>query len=126
MDYLTNGQRRQLADRIGGAIDEAVARALGLASRSLLPESQQQRPREIALVEVAVTEHVARMVSEFSTAAAQAAAKAGASYGDLGAAAKMTRQDARRRWPGLATAAAAAAARSQHGVPLRPRDRRDV
>jgi hypothetical protein len=48
---------------------------------------------------------------EVDTAAWEAMAEHGASYGELGEAAGMTRQGARKRWPALAAAAARRRAR---------------
>jgi hypothetical protein len=55
-----------------------------------------------ALRQVAAAEVAAGVAAELAAAGARAAAVAGADYRQLGDAVGITRQGARRRWPGLA------------------------
>jgi hypothetical protein len=111
---LTDDQRRHLNERLGELLDQAMVQALGLGSPGWLPEARRRRPKEAALAEVTITEHLTSVLGNVSEAAARAAAEGGASYVDLGHASGMTRQGALRRWPGLAEVAAAA---RRHGRP---------
>jgi hypothetical protein len=111
---LSDDQRRRLNEQLGELLDHAMVQALGLDSAEWLPEARRRRPKEAALAEVTITEHLTTVLGNVSSAAAQAAAEAGASYVDLGRASGMTRQGALRRWPGLAEIAEAA---RRHGRP---------
>jgi hypothetical protein len=64
--------------------------------------------RAAALATLAVTKLAAEDVERIATIAATRAAELGADYATIGRAAGITRQGARRRWPGLAAATAAA------------------
>ncbi|AGZ39226.1 hypothetical protein [Actinoplanes friuliensis] len=61
--------------------------------------SDDRRQAWLALLAALTTAE--REVARLATVAAERAAEHGADYPDLGAAAGMTRQGARRRWPGL-------------------------
>jgi hypothetical protein len=61
---------------------------------------EQQRTAWLALL--GSCETLRAELEDWASVAARAAAKAGADYGDLGDAVGITRQGARRRWPGLA------------------------
>lgn len=61
---------------------------------------EQRRAAWLALL--AACEQIRDELDDWSKLAARTAAAAGADYGDLGDAVGMTRQGARRRWPGLA------------------------
>ncbi|MFJ9523403.1 hypothetical protein ACIRPK_34825 [Kitasatospora sp. NPDC101801] len=83
---LSEGQVRDLAHR--------------LARRAFRPMSTETGSAD-ALARLHVIEHLRRAVE---TAAAEAAAEAverGAGYPELGRACDITRQGARRRWPGI-------------------------
>lgn len=123
-------------ERISDLLDRAVLDALNLAEpdwlanapaqrpgkaalaevsiSDLLGEARRRRPRETALAEVAISEYLLDLLGNISSDAAKAAAESGASYVELGKAVGMTRQGAKRRWPGLADVAAAA---RRHGRP---------
>ncbi|WP_430787135.1 DUF6225 family protein [Actinoplanes sp. G11-F43] len=64
--------------------------------------------RRAHVAEVAIAMAAAGFAEEWAKTEATAAAKAGASYTELGTAAGITRQGARSRWPGLADLATAA------------------
>ena len=133
-------------ERVSDLLDRAVLNALDLAepewlanapaqrSREaplaevsigdLLGEARRRRPRETALAEVAISEYLLGLLGHVSSGAAKTAAESGASYVELGKAVGMTRQGAKRRWPGLADVAAAA---RRHGRPVVDRPtKRDV
>lgn len=59
--------------------------------------------RRDALAELRVLMHLQMAVEAHMRVAAAVAAEAGAGYPELGNACGITRQGARRRWPGLAT-----------------------
>ncbi|MFB7778967.1 response regulator [Streptomyces bauhiniae] len=80
-----------LARRIVRQLTEGVP-------RSLLPDDPSH-----ALARLHVLTHLQRAAERLQRAAAVDAARAGAGYPQLGEASEMTRQGARRRWPGLFT-----------------------
>ncbi|MEV4212516.1 DUF6225 family protein [Micromonospora sp. NPDC049662] len=143
---LSDEQRRRLNERVGDLLDRAVLDALGLADPGwlanapaqrlgaatlaevsigdLLGEARRRRPKETALAEVAISEYLLGLLGNIREGAAKTAAESGASYVELGDAIGMTRQGAKRRWPGLADVAAAA---RRHGRPVADRPaQRDV
>ena len=61
-----------------------------------------ERARQVQLALLGALERMRAAVDDRARTAAYEAAAAGADYGDLGDAVGMTRQGARRRWPGLA------------------------
>ena len=132
---LADDQQRQLNERVGALLDRALSQVLDLASpewlakaqdrrpagalaeasvTDLLAEARRRRPKELALAEVAITEYLLDRLGWIGSAAAETAAASGASYVELGQAIGITRQGAKRRWPGLADVAAAA---RRHGRP---------
>ncbi|MFI6585688.1 response regulator [Embleya sp. NPDC050493] len=72
-----------------------------------------------ALLRLRVLAYLARAVEECASEEAARAANAGAGYPELGAAWNMTRQGARRRWPGLVFTA------TPTTRPIPPHDRSD-
>ncbi|WP_229070803.1 hypothetical protein [Actinoplanes sp. DH11] len=66
--------------------------------------------REVALAVLAATHRMRTELDERLTEAAQRAAATGADYAEMGHAAGLTRQGARRRWPDLAKITRAARA----------------
>ncbi|WP_436771672.1 hypothetical protein [Yinghuangia sp. YIM S09857] len=60
--------------------------------------------RRDALAELRVLTHIQRAVEQHMQDAAALAADAGAGYPQLGNACRITRQGARRRWPGILSA----------------------
>jgi len=76
-------------------------------------------PDPDALLRLRVLAHLARAVEECANAEAARAVGAGAGYPELGAAWNMTRQGARRRWPGLVFTA------TPPTRPIPPHDRSD-
>ncbi|MGI5186498.1 hypothetical protein ACQEVZ_60730 [Dactylosporangium sp. CA-152071] len=70
---------------------------------------EQQRASWLAML--AACELLREELKDWATVAAHAAARVGADYGDLGDAVSITRQAARKRWPGLADTAKAARGR---------------
>ncbi|MFJ4466703.1 hypothetical protein ACIP2X_04195 [Streptomyces sp. NPDC089424] len=59
--------------------------------------------RDHALAQLHVLVQVERIAQQLADQAARAAAAAGAGYPEIGRASGMSRQGARRRWPGLIT-----------------------
>ncbi|MFI6565999.1 hypothetical protein [Streptomyces sp. NPDC050534] len=59
--------------------------------------------RKRALVRLRALARVRQTVRDLEDQAAQAAAESGAGYPEIGRAVSMSRQGARRRWPGLIT-----------------------
>ncbi|MFH8336452.1 hypothetical protein [Streptomyces sp. AM6-12] len=89
-----------------------VARLVDEVSRRLTPESvrppvqpadQIQETRRYALLRLRVLTDVKQAVRHLEDQAAHAAAESGAGYPEIGQAVSMSRQGARRRWPGLIT-----------------------
>ncbi|MEV4283467.1 hypothetical protein [Actinoplanes xinjiangensis] len=91
---LTPADRRQITD----AIDELT---IGIA-RLLCADNVQASEREVRLAVVAAAQLLRADVEVQLDQAVRGAARAGADYSQIGAAVGMSRQGARRRWPGLA------------------------
>ncbi|MEU8952090.1 response regulator [Streptomyces sp. NPDC048489] len=73
-----------------------------LAHKLLVAPAQQGvDDSERALALLHLLDHIQQATDRLQKDAARAAARAGASYPQIGAACGMTRQGARRRWPGL-------------------------
>ncbi|OIK23269.1 hypothetical protein VT52_033415 [Streptomyces malaysiense] len=87
-----------------------MARLVDEVSRRFTPESvrpparpadQAHESRRHALLRLRVLSDVKRAVRHLEDQAAHAAAESGAGYPEIGRAVSMSRQGARRRWPGL-------------------------
>ncbi|MGY5117596.1 hypothetical protein ACWC2H_17325 [Streptomyces sp. 900105755] len=89
-----------------------VARLVDEVTRRLAPESAHppaeladsaRESRRYALLRLRVLTDVKQAVRHLEDQAAHAAAESGAGYPEIGQAVSMSRQGARRRWPGLLT-----------------------
>ncbi|MFJ9041771.1 hypothetical protein ACIRF8_35035 [Streptomyces sp. NPDC102406] len=83
------------------AVDELVG---GLEPHVAYPSEANWHPddaRRPALRRLRVLTHLQNAVKELESIAAREAAAAGAGYPQIGEAAHLSRQGARRRWPGL-------------------------
>lgn len=74
--------------------------------RTADPVTTPGEARRTALVRLRVLGRVKEAVRELEDQAAHAAAAGGAGYPEIGQALGMSRQGARRRWPGLVTSTA--------------------
>lgn len=85
-------------------IDELTRRLAQEAAHSPAePRDTVDDARGRALVRLAVLARVKQTVRHLEDQAAHAAAAGGAGYPEIGRAVSMSRQGARRRWPGLIT-----------------------
>lgn len=91
MAALADAAVDELARRVTRQVTEGIP-------RSLLPDDPSH-----ALTRLHVLTHLQRAAERLQRAAAVDAAHAGAGYPQIGEASDMTRQGARRRWPGLFT-----------------------
>ncbi|SDJ35878.1 hypothetical protein [Streptomyces indicus] len=78
--------------------DELAARLTYSPDRDCHTEVHPQALRRLRILS-----HLQKAVKELQYGAARDAATAGAGYPQIGAAAQLSRQGARRRWPGLPT-----------------------
>ncbi|MFI7237171.1 response regulator [Streptomyces cyaneofuscatus] len=98
LDVLADNALRELAQRLAEqALDDGPAHSG--AEQAAEPGADHGRVDPLARLRVLA--HLGRAVSRQARAEAEAAARAGASYPQLGAAWGISRQGARRRWPGL-------------------------
>ncbi|GHD93213.1 hypothetical protein [Streptomyces naganishii] len=99
-------------------VDELARR---LAGQSVTapegPPDTADDARHYALVRLRVLAGVKQAVRNLEDQAAYAAAASGAGYPEIGRAVSMSRQGARRRWPGLVTSS------THHPAPHRPTPR---
>ena len=112
MRPLTEAEAAALLDDVATLIWRHAAVLAGTDPNRPADEilnSDAAKPASLATVAVAEAATVA--VASIVRSAARWAAEHGADYSDLGAAAGITRQGARQRWPGLAEVTAAARAR---------------
>jgi len=119
---LTDEERAALLEEVGWAIWHTAADSVGVdpydgprgrRRQRRDPASVSRGPgRNAALAHVAVAELVAKEVARIAADAARRAAELGADYAEIGQAAGITRQGARRRWPDLAQLTAAARTRN--------------
>ncbi|GAA2011376.1 hypothetical protein GCM10009839_01830 [Catenulispora yoronensis] len=97
----------EIAALADAAVQDLAQRLAHRAFRPLSAESSH--PDELAesdaLAHLHALTHVRRAVIRQENAAAERAVLAGADYPKLGQATNISRQGARRRWPGLVTAA---------------------
>jgi CheY-like chemotaxis protein len=89
-------QAAAIADAAVGGLAQRLAQQLAHAS-----SYRDDRARALALLHM--LDHLQQAAVRLQNEAAVAAAGAGAGYPQIGAACGMTRQGARRRWPGLLT-----------------------
>ncbi|WP_333772541.1 hypothetical protein [Streptomyces sp. IBSBF 3136] len=89
-----------------------VARLVDEVARNLAPENPRPPteaadttpdPHGYALLRLRVLTDVKRAVRHLEDQAARSAVESGAGYPEIGQAVGMSRQGARRRWPGLIT-----------------------
>ncbi|MEU8135385.1 hypothetical protein [Streptodolium elevatio] len=98
-------------DEIAAVAHAAVADLAHRLTRSAFRDPRDpdaphdEAVRRDALAELRVLMHIQRAVEEHMQDAAALAADAGAGYPQLGNACRITRQGARRRWPGILSAA---------------------
>ncbi|MFG2606463.1 hypothetical protein ACGFT2_23355 [Streptomyces sp. NPDC048514] len=93
----------ELAALVTEAVDELARRlaqdvAPPAGSYNALTDARQR-----ALAHLHVLGSVRRAIRHLEDEAARAAAASGATYPEIGQASNMSRQGARRRWPGLVT-----------------------
>jgi hypothetical protein len=91
---LTHTTRQELTD----AIDELTVRI----ARQLCADNPHVNERDVRLAVLTATHLLCTEADAQLDQAVGAAARVGADYGAIGAAVGMSRQGARRRWPGLA------------------------
>jgi hypothetical protein len=119
MRRLDAGEREQLDHDVTDLAWTWARRILELGGDeppfSEYESMRPEREREVRLAQLAAYELLRTELDSRARDIARLAAAAGADYGDLGDAVGMTRQGARRRWPGLADLTKAA--REQAGDP---------
>lgn len=90
----------ELAALAAGAVDDLVRDLVGRAFQRL-PGGEQSPAQAEALAHLHMLNHLRQVIERLEENAAHEAADAGAGYPQIGRASNMTRQGARRRWPGL-------------------------
>ena len=90
---LTPADRRGIRD----AIDELTIRV----ARQICADNPQANEREVRLAVLTAAHLLCTEADAHLDQAAHGAARTGADYAEIGAAVGMSRQGARRRWPGL-------------------------
>jgi hypothetical protein len=106
MRELTADERQDLGDDLHRVIWTWARQALDLEPTEppLLPGDGPDETRAAShLAVVALSEHVHQLAARIAAASAQEAARLGAGYPELGRAAGISRQAARKRWPGIET-----------------------
>jgi hypothetical protein len=114
MRTLTEAERADLLAELTRVIWWRAAALAGVDPTTPLDIRPADAGRTAALAAIAIAEAAGADLAEVATSAARWAAEHGADYADLGAAAGISRQGARRRWPGLALAQVTANARAGH------------
>ncbi|MGY0066912.1 response regulator [Streptomyces sp. QTS137] len=94
--WITPQEAASLTDAAVGDLAQRLARRFLGAPSHPAPDDPAQ-----ALALLHVLDHLKQAAERLQQEAAVAAARAGAGYPQIGAACGMTRQGARRRWPGL-------------------------
>ncbi|MGW1541216.1 hypothetical protein ACWCPM_13435 [Streptomyces sp. NPDC002309] len=93
-----------MTDLVTEAVEELALRCAQHAVPALDPTGEgDASARHHALAQLLVLVQVERVAQQLADRAARAAAAAGAGYPEIGRASGMSRQGARRRWPGLIT-----------------------
>ncbi|MEV7993581.1 hypothetical protein AB0O67_17170 [Streptomyces sp. NPDC086077] len=96
----------EMTDLVTEAVDELALRCARYAlPEPAGPDDRTGSARHEALAQLLVLVQVERVAQQLADRAARAAAAAGAGYPEIGRASGMSRQGARRRWPGLITSA---------------------
>ncbi|GGT16461.1 hypothetical protein [Streptomyces chromofuscus] len=90
-----------MTDLVTEAVDALALRCAQYAAPP--PGGPDESARHHALAQLQVLVQVERAAQRLADQAARAAAAAGAGYPAIGRASGMSRQGARRRWPGLIT-----------------------
>ena len=93
---ITPQETATIADAAVGDLAQRLAGRLRESPPDPVPEDQAH-----ALALLRALDHLKQATERLQQEAAVAAARAGAGYPQIGAACGMTRQGARRRWPGL-------------------------
>ncbi|WP_329113824.1 hypothetical protein [Streptomyces sp. NBC_01465] len=100
-DVTPPGGEDPLAVLAVQALDELVGGLEPHLAYPPEPGGRQGGESRPALRRLRVLAHLENAVKELECAAAREAAEAGAGYPQIGAASRLSRQGARRRWPGL-------------------------
>lgn len=112
-DEISDLTAREVDGLVRRLVPEVFELSCGPADHS--PEQAQ------ALAHLHLLTYLQQAVEQLEAEAAQQAAGAGAGYPQIGRASKMTRQGARRRWPGLAGHPPATEDARTHPQPGSPR-----
>ncbi|MBK3575643.1 response regulator [Streptomyces sp. MBT65] len=99
-DFALQTTPEETAAVADAAVDR-LARRLSLQLRDDAPSAPQGDPAASALTLLHLLDQLQRAAERLQRDAAVSAARAGAGYPQIGAACGLTRQGARRRWPGL-------------------------
>ncbi|MFJ5220883.1 hypothetical protein ACIP98_40255 [Streptomyces sp. NPDC088354] len=92
----------EIAALTAGAVDDLVGELVGRAFQRL-PGGENPPAQAETLAHLHMLVHLKQAIERLEENAAHEAADAGAGYPQIGRASNMTRQGARRRWPGLIT-----------------------
>ncbi|MFD3456599.1 hypothetical protein ACFWVC_31055 [Streptomyces sp. NPDC058691] len=106
----------EIAALATGAVDDLVRELVRRAFQPLPGRGEEPPAQAEALAHLHMLIHLRQAVERLEETAAHEAADAGAGYPQIGRASNMTRQGARRRWPGLNT--------SSHPAPPKSRSSR--
>lgn len=93
----------ELAALAAGAVDDLVRHLVRRAFEPLPGPGDHSPAQAEALAHLHMLIHLRQAIEQLEESAAHEAADAGAGYPQIGRASNMTRQGARRRWPGLVT-----------------------
>ncbi|MGC5360118.1 response regulator [Streptomyces sp. DT24] len=96
-----SAEQEELAERARQAVAEAARQLVLLTPVADADEQDPDEPQSDALASLRALAHLGRAVEECAALAARAAALEGAGYPQLGRAWGVSRQGARKRWPGL-------------------------
>ncbi|MFF5724864.1 response regulator [[Kitasatospora] papulosa] len=96
-----SSEQKELAERARQAVAEAARKLVHGAPGPEDGQEDPDAPRSAALASLRALAHLSRAVEECAALAARAAAQEGAGYPQLGRAWGVSRQGARKRWPGL-------------------------
>lgn len=97
----TSAEQEELAERARVAVAEAARQLVLLTPEPDAGEEGPGEPRGGALASLRALAYLGRAVEECAAEAARTAAQEGAGYPQLGRAWGVSRQGARKRWPGL-------------------------
>ncbi|MFJ4844511.1 MULTISPECIES: hypothetical protein [unclassified Streptomyces] len=103
----------EIAALATSAVDDLVRDLVRRAFQPLPGRGEQAPAQAEALAHLHMLIHLRQAVERLEETAAHEAADAGAGYPQIGRASNMTRQGARRRWPGLNTSSPTATPDSQ-------------